>query len=76
MFISDTPDRRRLGTLHQMALMVPDIQVAWEEAVRRMPEAARAQTNTPQVGVNGRYQLNLFDPDGTRTELMEPFRVR
>jgi hypothetical protein len=32
--------------------------------------------NSPAVGVNGRYQLNLFDPDGTRTELMEPFRVR
>jgi catechol 2,3-dioxygenase-like lactoylglutathione lyase family enzyme len=76
MFISDTPDRRRLGSLHHMALLVPDIQAAWEEAVRRTPEAVRAPLNPPQVGVNGRWQLNLFDPDGTRTELMEPFRIR
>jgi catechol 2,3-dioxygenase-like lactoylglutathione lyase family enzyme len=76
MFISDTPDRRRRGVLHHVALLVPDIQSAWEEVVRRTPEAARAQLNTPQVGVNGRWQLNLFDPDGTRTELMEPFRIR
>jgi lactoylglutathione lyase len=76
MFISEPPDRRRLGTLHHMALLVPDMQAAWEEVARRMPEPARARMNSPSVGVNGRYQLNLFDPDGTRTELMEPFRVR
>ena len=76
MFISEKPDRRRLGTLHHMALLVPDIQAAWEEVARRTAEPARAQMNSPSVGVNGRYQLNLFDPDGTRTELMEPFRVR
>jgi hypothetical protein len=31
---------------------------------------------TPRIGRNNRWQLNLFDPDGTRTELMEPFTVR
>ncbi len=76
MFISDTPDRRRRGSLHHMALLVTDMQAAWEEVARRTPEAARAQLSAPQVGVNGRWQLNLFDPDGTRTELMEPFRIR
>ena len=76
MFITDTPDRRRLGSLHHMALLVTDMQGAWEEVVRRTPEARRAPLNAPQVGVNGRWQLNLFDPDGTRTELMEPFRIR
>jgi lactoylglutathione lyase len=25
-----------------------------------------------QVGVNRKRQVNLFDPDGTRIELMEP----
>jgi hypothetical protein len=24
------------------------------------------------IGVNGKRQANLFDPDGTRVELMEP----
>ena len=36
------------------------------------PKAVR----TPQVGRNRRWQLNLFDPDGSRTELMEPFTMR
>jgi lactoylglutathione lyase len=28
-----------------------------------------------RTGINRRRQLNLFDPDGTRTELMEPVTV-
>lgn len=28
-----------------------------------------------RIGRNRRWQLNLFDPDGTRTELMEPKAV-
>jgi hypothetical protein len=56
--------------------MVPDMQDAWEEAVRRSPDSPQTRLAPPQVGVNGRWQLNLFDPDGTRVELMEPFRVR
>ena len=76
MLVTAPPDRRQRGVLHHMALVVPDIQAAWEEVGRRTPEAARPSLSRPQVGVNGRWQLNLFDPDGTRTELMEPFRVR
>ena len=76
MLETAAPDRRARGVLHHVALVVPDIQAAWEEAIRRTPEAARATMPPPNVGVNGRWQLNLFDPDGTRAELMEPFRVR
>lgn len=76
MLVTAPPDRRQRGVLHHQALLVPDIQAAWEETVRRTPEADRSQLSRPQVGVNGRWQLNLLDPDGTRTELMEPFTVR
>jgi hypothetical protein len=31
---------------------------------------------SPQVGRNRRWQLNLFDPDGSRAELMEPFPIK
>jgi hypothetical protein len=31
---------------------------------------------SPQVGRNRRWQLNLFDADGSRAELMEPFPIR
>ena len=76
MLISSQPDRRQRGTLHHVALLVPDIQTAWDEAARRTPEPARVALTPPNVGVNGRWQLNLYDPDGTRVELMEPFRIR
>jgi catechol 2,3-dioxygenase-like lactoylglutathione lyase family enzyme len=76
MLVGSAPDRRQRGVLHHLCLLVPDVQAAWEEVVRRTPEPSHASLSPPNVGVNGRWQLNLFDPDGTRTELMEPFRIR
>ena len=73
---SDPVDRVRLGSLHHMALLVPNIQDALE-TVRARPSGWDAKTvRTPQVGRNRRWQLNLFDPDGSRTELMEPYTMR
>jgi catechol 2,3-dioxygenase-like lactoylglutathione lyase family enzyme len=76
MLVSSPPDRRQRGVLHHVALLVPDIQAAWEAAGARTPAGERAGLGPPNVGRNGRWQLNLYDTDGTRTELMEPFRVR
>ena len=47
----------------------------------RPPEKGRHGTQAllvkvqVQTGVNRKRQLNLFDPDGTRVELMEPRTV-
>jgi catechol 2,3-dioxygenase-like lactoylglutathione lyase family enzyme len=76
MLESSPPDRRQRGTRHHVALLVPDIQAAWEAAGARTPAGERARLGPPNVGRNGRWQLNLYDTDGTRTELMEPFTVR
>jgi catechol 2,3-dioxygenase-like lactoylglutathione lyase family enzyme len=76
MLVSSPPDRRQRGVLHHVALLVPDIQAAWEAAGVRTPAGERARLGPPNVGRNGRWQLNLYDTDGTRTELMEPFTVR
>ncbi|MEO5823126.1 MAG: VOC family protein [Vicinamibacteraceae bacterium] len=76
MLVSSPPDRRQRGVLHHVALLVPDIQGAWEAAGARTPATERSTLGPPNVGRNGRWQLNLYDTDGTRTELMEPFRVR
>ena len=76
MLVSSPPDRRQRGVLHHVALLVPDIQAAWEAAGARTPAAERSRLGPPNVGRNGRWQLNLYDGDGTRTELMEPFTVR
>ncbi len=76
MLVSSPPERRQRGVLHHVALLVPDIQAAWETAGGRTPAAERSKLGPPNVGRNGRWQLNLYDTDGTRTELMEPFTVR
>ncbi len=68
MLYSQPPDVRQLGSMHHICLEVPDIQAAHKLAVSRGAPAS-AQ---PKVGRNRKWQLNLFDPDGTRTELMEP----
>ncbi len=71
MLVTDKPTRQQLGTLHHVALLVPDIQTALETARERAGDPASIRS--PQVGRNRRWQLNLFDPDGSRAELMEPF---
>jgi hypothetical protein len=70
------PDRRQLGSAHHVALLVTDIQKALETVrARTGPDDPNHRAN-PQIGRNNRWQLNLFDPDGTRVELMEPWTVR
>jgi lactoylglutathione lyase len=66
-------DRRQLGSAHHVALVVPDMQEALELVRSRlMPQDPNAGAN-PQIGRNRKWQLNLYDPDGTRIELMEPW---
>jgi catechol 2,3-dioxygenase-like lactoylglutathione lyase family enzyme len=64
------PDRR--GSAHHLCLLVPDAAsaVAALEANPARTEYARAIEI--RTGVNRKRQVNLFDPDGTRIELMEP----
>jgi catechol 2,3-dioxygenase-like lactoylglutathione lyase family enzyme len=76
MLGAPAPDRRRRGVLHHLCLVVPVIQDTWETAARRLDQAARSRLGPANIGTNGRWQLNLYDPDGTRVELMEPFTVR
>jgi lactoylglutathione lyase len=69
-------DRRQLGTLHHVALVVPDMQEALLIVRSRTAPGDPNHRATPQIGRNNRWQLNLYDPDGTRIELMEPWTVR
>jgi lactoylglutathione lyase len=76
LYPAGPPDRRQLGSAHHVALLVSDIQQALETVrVRTAPDDPNHRAN-PQIGRNNRWQLNLFDPDGTRVELMEPWTVR
>jgi len=76
MLVSGPVSRQQRGTLHHVALLVPDIQHALETVRERTAVTERDKLASPQVGRNNRWQLNLYDPDGTRTELMEPHTMR
>jgi len=65
------PSPRELGIMHHLALGVPDVHKAYETAVSRGYKAEK-----PQIGRDGKWQLNLYDPDLTRAELMEPKPVK
>lgn len=75
--LRDAPSsRRQLGVDHHICLRVPDIQAAWELVRQRTAPDKRAALEAPRIGRNQKWQLNLYDPDGTRVELMEPFNVK
>jgi lactoylglutathione lyase len=74
MLVTGPPTRQQLGSMHHVALVVPDMQKALETLRERAADPASVRS--PQVGRNRRWQLNLFDPDGSRAELMEPFPIR
>jgi len=76
MLTKDAVNRRLRGVLHHLALQVPDIQKALESVRERSPGWSSATVENPEVGRNNRWQLNLYDPDGSRTELMEPFTIK
>ncbi|MBI4904457.1 MAG: VOC family protein [Acidobacteria bacterium] len=75
MLYDQKPEPTKRGSAHHICLTVPDMQKA-AAAIEALP-ARRNYTRPLEVrtGVNRKRQLNLFDPDGTRTELMEPDTV-
>jgi catechol 2,3-dioxygenase-like lactoylglutathione lyase family enzyme len=76
LYPSAPPTRRQLGSAHHVALLVPDMQQALETVRSRTAADDPNHRANPNIGTNNRWQLNLFDPDGTRVELMEPWTVR
>lgn len=63
---------RQLGVLHHLALGTPDVEPAYRQILAR----GYQPPEPPKVGRDGKRQLNLYDPDHTRTELMEPKPVQ
>jgi lactoylglutathione lyase len=65
----------RLGTLHHLALEVPDIDKAKADLESRPARKNYTRPMDVATGTNRKRQMNLYDPDGTRSELMEPNTV-
>ncbi len=61
------PSPKQLGVMHHLALGVPSVAKGYK------PSRPRLQSRQPpQIGRDGKWQLNLYDPNLTRAELMEP----
>jgi lactoylglutathione lyase len=65
----------QLGGMNHTALLVPDVQQAIATLTIRPAFKNYTRTLDPHVGKNGKRQVNLFDPDGTRVEIMEGYTV-
>ncbi len=67
MLNAHNPSPRQLGVMNHLALGVQSIQAAYKTVLERglKPPAP------PQIGRDGKWQLNLYDPNYTRAELME-----
>jgi len=66
------PSPQELGVMHHLALGVPSVKAAYRTLLKR----GLRPSEKPQIGRDGKWQLNLYDPNGTRVELMEPTPVR
>jgi len=72
MLYSTPPDAKERGVKNHICLVTPDIEKAVATLEARPARKNYAQKIEIKTGVNGKRQANLFDPDGTRIELMEP----
>jgi lactoylglutathione lyase len=72
MLYSKPPDAKEMGVKNHVCLFVPDIQKAVAALEASPARKSYAQPIEIRTGVNGKRQANLYDPDGTRIELMEP----
>ena len=65
--VSPNADHHTLGVMNHIALGVPDIHAA----EKQLRVNGWNGTEQPKIGRDGKWQLNLYDPDGTRVEFME-----
>jgi len=70
IYVKDLARTRRFYEDH-VSLMVPDAQKALDELRKRAARGLYDKEIAIQTGVNRKRQINLYDPDGTRIELME-----
>jgi lactoylglutathione lyase len=72
MLYDKYPSPDRLHTMHHICLEVPDVAKAGALLqARALPAGCKPPTPLKE-GINGKRQINYYDPDGTRVEIMEP----
>jgi catechol 2,3-dioxygenase-like lactoylglutathione lyase family enzyme len=61
--------QKTAGILNHFALGVPDIRQTYTRLWNE--KRLEGQEELPKIGRDAKWQLNLYDPDGTRAEIME-----
>ena len=72
MLSAEQPDPTHRGGAHHLCLQVPDVRASVAALEAKPYFQAYGRTIDPRTGINRKRQANLYDPDGTRIELMEP----
>jgi len=75
MLYGELPEPARRGTAHHICLDTPDMDQTVAALESRPARRGYPRPIEIRTGLNRRRQANLFDPDGTRVELMEPHTV-
>lgn len=75
MLYSKPPDEEQRGVKNHVCLLTPNIEKAVATLQARTARIGYARPIEIRIGTNRKRQANLFDPDGTRIELMEPNTV-
>jgi catechol 2,3-dioxygenase-like lactoylglutathione lyase family enzyme len=65
--VSPDADQRVRGIMNHIAIGVTDIHATEQ----RLHASGLNFTEQPKIGRDGKWQLNLYDPDDTRVEFME-----
>lgn len=76
MLYKEAPSPTQRGTAHHIALEVSEVSaaVASLEAKDYYRDVYKRKIEI-HTGINRKRQANLFDPDGTRAEIMEPHTI-
>jgi catechol 2,3-dioxygenase-like lactoylglutathione lyase family enzyme len=72
MLFEKEPSTDRKGTMNHICLVVDDVAASGKILQsRKLPEGCRIPTEM-KTGINRKRQINYYDGDGTRVEIMEP----
>ncbi len=65
-----SPNQRSLGVMNHLSIGVVNMAATAAE-LKAGDRLGTARGAGPKIGRDGKWQLNLYDPDGSRVELME-----
>jgi catechol 2,3-dioxygenase-like lactoylglutathione lyase family enzyme len=75
MLYKDAPPATDRGSAHHICLQVADVASAVAKLEGEPYYKVYGRPIETHVGTNRKRQANIFDPDGTRIEIMEPTTI-